>query len=298
MATSGLGDFLRGRRATTSPADVGLVAGSGRRVSGLRREEVAVLVGVSVDYYDARLHLFRLAGAAPGLRATGTAERVDPSLRQLLDGWPDHPALVLGRHYDVLARNRIGRALFAPFTYSDDLLLNMFLDPAASFFYVHHRAAAVNTVAGFRLTSVAPHDPRTVALVEQLHAASPEFREIWRRTPAASAPRSRPSTIPTSASSPCACRPSTSGRRPGSSSSSTTPNRAHPAHGMWPCSGPWPPPLTLPSGRGTGPATSRYRRTPAPEAPRSRGSRCRLRTPPTSADRPAMSASIPDPHHA
>lgn len=212
MAMSGLGEFLRGRRATTSPTDVGLVPGSGRRVSGLRREEVALLAGMSVDYYirleqgrerhpsaqvldalveafrlddDARLHLFRLAGAAPGLRATGSAERVDPSLRQLLDGWPDHPALVLGRHYDVLAHNRIGRALFAPFTFSDNLLLNIFLDPVASSFYGHHRAAAVNTVAGFRLvTSAAPHDPRTIALVEQLHAASPEFREIWRRNDA------------------------------------------------------------------------------------------------------------------
>ena len=212
MATSGLGDFLRGRRATISPAEVGLVAGDGRRVSGLRREEVALLAGMSVDYYirleqgrerhpsaqvldalveafrlddDARLHLFRLAGAAPPLRATGTAEQVDPSLRQLLDGWSDHPALVLGRHYDVLAANRIGRALFAPFSHSDNLLLNIFLDPVASSFYVHHHAAAVNTVAGFRLvTSAAPHDPRTVALVEQLHAASPQFREIWRRNDA------------------------------------------------------------------------------------------------------------------
>jgi transcriptional regulator with XRE-family HTH domain len=204
--TSGLGEFLRSRRGEVRPDDVGLPTGRVRRVPGLRREEVALLAGVSVDYYvrleqgrerspsaqvldaladalrlddDARQHVFRLAGLAPRPVAA-RPEQVSPHLLQLMDGWPDNPALVLSRSYDVLARNRLGRVLFDPFTWSDNLLLNMFRDPAARAFYADWRYAAVNTVAGFRLaTGSVPDDPRTLAIVEELHASSPEFREIW-----------------------------------------------------------------------------------------------------------------------
>lgn len=206
-----LGEFLRSRRGEVGPEHVGLPAGRARRVPGLRREEVALLAGVSVDYYvrleqgrerspsaqvldalaealrlddDARQHLFRLAGLAPR-PAAGRPEQVSPHLLQLLDGWPDNPALVLSRCYDVLARNRLGRALFDAFTYSDNLLLNVFRDPAARAFYADWRHAAVNTVAGFRLgTGSAPDDPRTLAIVEELRATSAEFREIWARNQA------------------------------------------------------------------------------------------------------------------
>ena len=136
MTERPLGDFLHSRRARVRPQDAGVPAGPRRRVPGLRREEVALLAGVSVDYYirleqgrerhpspqvlnalatglrlddDARSHLFRLAGLTP--RPTPpTPERADPELLQLLDGWPDNPALVLGRAYDVLASNRLGPA--------------------------------------------------------------------------------------------------------------------------------------------------------------------------------------------
>ncbi|MEC3975905.1 helix-turn-helix transcriptional regulator [Amycolatopsis sp. H20-H5] len=211
MAPTPLGDYLRSRRADVRPADVGLPVGRSRRVAGLRREEVALLAEVSVDYYvrleqgrerhpsaqvldalaaalrlddDGRLHLFRLAGLAPK-PTSDRPEHVDPDLRRLLDGWPDTPALVLSRVYDVLARNRLGEALFAPFTHSDNLLLNMFLDPAARAFYQNWQHAAVNTVAGFRLAAgEVPDDPRVRAVISEADASSSSFRELWARNEA------------------------------------------------------------------------------------------------------------------
>jgi transcriptional regulator with XRE-family HTH domain len=209
--TSELGEFLRSRRGEVRPDDVGLPAGRSRRVPGLRREEVALLGGVSVDYYvrleqgrernpsaqvldalaealrlddDARQHAFRLAGLAPR-PVSARPEQASPHLRQLMDGWPDTPAVVLSRCYDVLARNRLATALYDVFTYSDNLLLNIFLDPAARAFYADWQRAAANTVAGFRLsTGSMPDDPRTAAIVEELHATSPEFRRFWARNQA------------------------------------------------------------------------------------------------------------------
>lgn len=207
-----VGAFLRARRGQLTPEQLGLPTTGRRRVPGLRREEVATLAGLSVDYYirleqgreqhpstqvlgaiadvlrlddDAYQHLFRIAGFAPGLRTTARPERIDPDLLQLMDGWPNNPTLLLGRTYDVLARNRLGRALWRPFTYSDNLLLNLFLDDAAPAFYRQWRTAAVNTVAGFRAAaSAARNDPRVTEIVEELLGRSPEFTEIWERNDA------------------------------------------------------------------------------------------------------------------
>ncbi|TPG25597.1 helix-turn-helix domain-containing protein [Mycolicibacterium hodleri] len=212
MTATALGDFLRARRGQVSPEQVGLPIRSRRRVSGLRREEVAGLAGLSVDYYvrleqgrerhpstqvltaiaealgfddDAYRHVFRIAGFTPALRAATLPEQVDPHLAQLMHSWPEHPALLLGRTYDVLARNPLGTALWQPFTYSDNLLLNIFLDDAAPAFYRNWRAAAANTVAGFRAAAgAAPDDPRVASLVRELRRASPEFVEIWDRNDA------------------------------------------------------------------------------------------------------------------
>lgn len=206
------GEFLRARRGEVTPAQVGLPTGSRRRVAGLRREEVATLSGLSVDYYvrleqgrerhpstqvlsaiadalqlddDAYQHLFRIAGFTPALRTAARPERLDPDLLALMDSWPHNPVLLLGRTYDVLARNRLGAALWRPFTFSDNLLLNIFLDDAAPAFYRDWRAAAVNTVAGFRAAAgLAPDDPRVTDLVRQLTAASRAFVEIWERNAA------------------------------------------------------------------------------------------------------------------
>ena len=205
---SPLGDYLRSRRSDVRPAEVGLPAGRSRRVAGLRREEVALLAEVSVDYYvrleqgrerhpsaqvldalaaalrlddDGRLHLFRLAGLTPR-PGVDRPERVDPDVRRLMDGWPNNPALVLSRAYDVLARNRLGEALFSPFCHSDNLLLNMFLDPVARAFYQDWQHAAANTVAGFRLSAgEIPDDPRVRAVIGEARSGSATFREMWAR---------------------------------------------------------------------------------------------------------------------
>ncbi|MGK5684150.1 helix-turn-helix transcriptional regulator [Actinoplanes sp. URMC 104] len=206
MPTSELGDFLRHRRAAVRPGQVGLPEHGDRRVAGLRREEVALLAGVSVDYYvrleqgrertpsaqvaeslavalrlgdDGRAHLFRLAGLAPRDRVSHAAERVDPALAELLDSWPATPALVLGRAYDVLAANPLGEALFAGL--SRNLMLAVFTDPRAREFYADWPAVAANSVAGFRVRlGEAPGHPRVRAVLAELLERSPEFAALWR----------------------------------------------------------------------------------------------------------------------
>ncbi|MBM6404017.1 helix-turn-helix domain-containing protein [Phycicoccus sp. CSK15P-2] len=209
MTASALGDFLRARRAETRPDDVGLPTYGSRRVPGLRREEVAMLAGMSVDYYvrleqgrerspsaqlltslcralrldrDGREHLFRLAGLAPGDEAAPLPERVDASLLTLMEGWPDHPAVVLGRAYDVLAANRLGQALFEGFETMPNLLLMVFADPSARHFYRDWDLVAANTVAGFRvLHGRYPHDQRIAAVLARATETSGEFGRLWRR---------------------------------------------------------------------------------------------------------------------
>jgi transcriptional regulator with XRE-family HTH domain len=212
MSTSGLGEFLRSRRGEVSPAQAGLAAAGRRRVSGLRREEVATLADVSVDYYirleqgrerhpspqvldaladvlrldeDGRLHLYRLAGLAPRASAAGTGEQVSAQLLELMQMWADTPALVLGRAYDVLAGNDLGYALFDGFGSGPNLLHKVFLDPDARRFYLDWDEAAANTVAGFRLLrGAAPGDPRIAAVLAEVGAASPDFRRLWERNEA------------------------------------------------------------------------------------------------------------------
>ena len=202
-----LGDYLRGRRASVSPADAGLVSTGIRRVPGLRREEVALLAGVSVDYYtrleqgretapstqvldelgaalglddDGRQHLFRLAGMAPRPQSLRVPDQVDPALRRLMVSWPDNPALVYNRAYDVLAANPLAEALFGDFGASSNLMLLVFTEPRAREFYVDWDGIAANSVAGFRLGyTAAPGDPRVRAVLAELLNHSEEFRQLW-----------------------------------------------------------------------------------------------------------------------
>jgi transcriptional regulator with XRE-family HTH domain len=206
--THDLGEYLRARRAATRPEDAGFPSGGRRRVAGLRREEVAVAAGMSADYYmrleqgrethpspqvldalgralglddDGRLHLFRLAGLAPApaASAASSSERADPELLALLDSWPQHPALVLGRAYDVLAANTLGRALFAGAQHRDNLARMLFLDPGARALWADWPAAAAATVAGLRLAEgAAPDDARLRAVLRELTEASPEFAQL------------------------------------------------------------------------------------------------------------------------
>ncbi|AGZ40993.1 helix-turn-helix domain-containing protein [Actinoplanes friuliensis] len=206
MATTALGDFLRLHRPKVTPADANLVTSGVRRVPGLRREEVALLAGMSADYYvrleqgrerhpsaqvlealartlrldpDAREHLHRLAGLSPRAHPLAATERADPQLRRLLDMWPENPALVLGRAYDVLAANQLGTALFGA---TGNLAFKVFLEPAARTFYPDWPDVAAHTAAGLRLAwGVAPNDPVLVRVVDTLLARSPDFGALWAR---------------------------------------------------------------------------------------------------------------------
>ena len=204
-----LGEYLRSRRGALSPADAGLISVGVRRVPGLRREEVALLAGVSADYYarleqgrerspsvqvldalaaalrlddDGRTHLFRLAGHAPRPQRTHVSDRVDPALLRLMDAWPDNPALVYNRAYDVLAANPLADALFGEFGAVGNLMLLVFTEPRAREFYVDWDAVAADSTAGFRMAfGGAPDDPRAKAVLSELLNGSDEFRTQWDR---------------------------------------------------------------------------------------------------------------------
>ncbi|WP_329066061.1 helix-turn-helix transcriptional regulator [Amycolatopsis sp. NBC_01480] len=205
-----IGQFLRARRELVDPAELGLEVGPRRRVSGLRREEVALLAGVSTDYYvrleqgrernpsaqvvealaralqldeEAVAHLHKLASPGPARRRrTPQGERVSRQLVQLMDAWPRTPALVLGRCLGVLAGNALGKALFGGHEHSDDLIRLVFLDPDAREFYPDWERVAVNTVGGLRATAgLDPDDPLLIETVGELSVKSPEFRRLWAR---------------------------------------------------------------------------------------------------------------------
>lgn len=131
---------------------------------------------------DARLHLFRVAGLAPGAPHSATPERVDPELWRLMDMWPDNPAIILGRAYDVLAGNRLAYALFDGFSHGPNLLAQIFLAPDARTFYPDWDRVAAYAVAGFRLLyGRSPHDPRITEVLDSLTTRSEEFAALWQR---------------------------------------------------------------------------------------------------------------------
>lgn len=210
-----LGEFLRNRRGRIAPTEVGLPAGTGRRQTpGLRREELAALAGVSVDYYvrleqgrdtnpgaavldalasalrlddEERAHLYRLArnaGSRAGTRAAA-AGTVRPGLRQLLEMLRPAPAYVLGTTSDILAANPEGGRLMAGI---DDwppkrrnVIRYVFTHPAAREVFVSWQAIAEDCVADLRTLAAAdPGSPDLAALVAELSAASAEFGELWR----------------------------------------------------------------------------------------------------------------------
>ncbi|CAM2992035.1 helix-turn-helix transcriptional regulator [Mycobacterium intermedium] len=208
MSDDELGAYLRARRAAVSPEEVGLPSSGHRRVAGLRREEVAMLAGLSVDYYtrleqgrerspsaqvvealavalrmgeDARSHLYRLSGHIPRDRVA-VEDRVDGALLDLMAAWPDNPAIVYNIAYDVLASNGIADALFHNWSHSRNLMQVVFTDPEARRFYLDWERVAANSVAGFRLNhGRAPHHPRIQQVLTDLLASSDEFRRLWQR---------------------------------------------------------------------------------------------------------------------
>jgi transcriptional regulator with XRE-family HTH domain len=208
-------EFLASRRARITPQQAGLVAyGRNRRVPGLRREEVATLAGVSIDYYtqlergkltgvsdsvlDAlaralqldeaeREHLFDLARAAnstPRTRRRPAQQQVRPGVQYLLDAMTEAPAFVRNGRLDILSANRLARALYSPAFDSPDRPVNLarfaFLHPAATELYPHWEDAANTTVALLRTEAGRdPFDKGLSDLVGQLSTRSEDFRTRW-----------------------------------------------------------------------------------------------------------------------
>ncbi len=208
--------FLRSRRAKVTPEQANLVAGSRRRVPGLRREEVALLAGVSVDYYaqlergelgaasdevlDAiaqalqldeaeTAHLFDLARAAHPRAARRMrrrpANQVRPSLQRFLDAITDAPAWVRDEHMDIVATNALGRGLNAPLYENPRRPANnarfVFLEEEASRqFYVDWEEGADAIVAAMRMYAGShPHDKALTDLVGELVTRSEAFATRW-----------------------------------------------------------------------------------------------------------------------
>ncbi|MEV6995461.1 helix-turn-helix transcriptional regulator [Streptomyces sp. NPDC093228] len=204
-----LGDFLRARREALKPHDVGLPEHGRRRVPGLRREEVALLAGVSSDYYirleqgrenspspqvldavaqalkldaESTDHLNRLCLAASQRPHDWGEADVSPQLLQLMEDWDHTPAFVVGPALDIMAGNSLATALHSGFDKFDNLARMVFLDPAGRDFYQEWERAAHSCVAEIR--AAYGHDPESVRIAEvvaHLSAQSPEFAALWQR---------------------------------------------------------------------------------------------------------------------
>jgi transcriptional regulator with XRE-family HTH domain len=211
-----LGKFLRARRARLQPAEVGLPPGSGlRRTPGLRREELATIAGISIDYYirleqgretnpshavlealarslrlghEEHTHLFHLANHAARRQPCAPAvdRTVRAGIRQLLDAVRPSPAYVLSRINDVHAANPEGLALLPGIedwpAGRRNTIRYAFLHPAARGLYEDWGRAAAGGVAHLRsVLAVDPDDLELASLVSELTAESAEFAALWER---------------------------------------------------------------------------------------------------------------------
>ena len=207
-------EFLATRRDRITPDQAGLPAyGGNRRVPGLRREEVAMLAGVSVDYYtrlergdlsgasdsvldalaralqldDAETaHLFdlsRTANASPlAKKPRKRADAVRPSIQRLLDAITDAPALVRNNYFEYVATNQLGRALYAPIFAepTPSSAKFAFLNPAAQDFFPDWEKNTQELVATLRGEAGRnPYDKRLSDLVGELSTRSERFRTLW-----------------------------------------------------------------------------------------------------------------------
>jgi transcriptional regulator with XRE-family HTH domain len=213
-AGSEIREFLTSRRGRVTPEQAGLrTFGGMRRVPGLRREEVALLAGVSVDYYTRlergrvggvsetvlealaralqlddveRAHLFSLARAAhtPGARRRRPRQRIRPSVQQMLDAMAAVPAFVRNGRLDILAANGLGRALYTQHFDSPHQPTNSarfaFLDPRARSFYLDWDGVAKDIVAVLRAEAGRdPYDRDLSDLIGELSTRSETFRTLW-----------------------------------------------------------------------------------------------------------------------
>jgi transcriptional regulator with XRE-family HTH domain len=210
MATgTSLGDFLRVRRERVRPDEVGLPAGARRRVPGLRREEVALLAGISAEYYlrleqgrdrhpsdqildsiaralrltpDEQVYLHELARPPAAIRRRpARPERVSASVQTLIDSWST-PALVHGRYMTTLAANPMAIALSPFFAPGINTLRAAFLEPQMREFYRDWNEMTAKAVAYLRsVIGGAADDPRLAELVGELSLRSERFAALWAR---------------------------------------------------------------------------------------------------------------------
>lgn len=206
-----LGDFLKARRAELTPGAVGLPDVEGvRRVPGLRREEVAQVAAISVDYYtrleqgrvaasasilatlartlllddDQQTYLYELAGKPNKRTRQRRAQHVRPPLRRLLDQLNESPAFVLGRRMDILAWNHMATVLYTDFGQLPESQRNyarlLFLDPAMRSLHGDWEEAARTSAATLRMEAAQePDDPQLEALVGEISVRDPDFAVWW-----------------------------------------------------------------------------------------------------------------------
>ncbi|MEU0804232.1 helix-turn-helix transcriptional regulator [Streptomyces sp. NPDC005970] len=204
-----LGEYLRARRALVSPEQAGVPDLGGRRVPGLRREEVATLAGISADYYlrlergsdrnpsaqvleslarvlrlddESTTHLLSLVAGRPRPTRRGPrSETVPASMVELLATLP-HPAFVEGRYFDILAANPLASALSPRLSVGGNQLLDVFLDPAEKALHLDWDGTTECYIASLRrAVGVETDDRRFIELVGELSLASPRFRALWNR---------------------------------------------------------------------------------------------------------------------
>jgi transcriptional regulator with XRE-family HTH domain len=204
-----LGAFLRARRELVKPQQAGLRADSARRVTGLRREEVAMLAGISADYYlrlergrdrnpslqvlesiarvlqlddDHFAHLLTLVAEVPRQRRRRPPLATPPAgALKLLDALVQ-PAFIENRYFDILASNDLARALSPGLAVGGNQLRDMFLDPAEQARHPEWETVTECFVANLRqAVGNDTDDPRFIELTGELALASPRFRQLWAR---------------------------------------------------------------------------------------------------------------------
>jgi transcriptional regulator with XRE-family HTH domain len=201
-----LGDYLRARRSRVTPEAVGLPPDPHRRVPGLRREEVADLAGISLEYYTRleqghpyqlseqvlaglaralRLdapsseYFYRLALPVPAIRPAGTGTALSPIVRSLLDQWSGIPVYVFDRNQDVLATNDLAKAMFREFALPGaNCVLATFSTPAEGRSIESWQRTARGGVAALRFHGD-PSDRRLQEIVGELSVRDNDFRSMW-----------------------------------------------------------------------------------------------------------------------
>ncbi len=205
---STLAQFLRARRSLVQPADVGLPGGGRRRVAGLRREEVAILAGISTDYYlrleqgredhpsdqvldaiaralrldpDAVAYMRNLMHHQSSRGRAAPLQELHPGIGVLLDGWSRAAAQVVDPSLRVVAANRLAAALLPHLRVGANTTRELFLDPQSRNLYRNWKALTAWSVRLVRASYGQRPDPGLISLVDELIKESPRFRQLWAR---------------------------------------------------------------------------------------------------------------------